>query len=224
MAAAGMMMMDENNLPPPPPPPPPLGGENFDEDDLPSPAITILNEDLQACNDDNSNSTSGVENGPKDVDDYFDEELVLVASQNSGQHSDEDSGHEQAALLTSQTAKDAKMGHNFAIDMSENDILIQESRAAPDDEDDDDDLLRVDEDNNHVGGAGSHGVGDLYTKIHEMGNGNAHTFLSHAWRYFVEKLQEFFFCVFPSKPLSTGLNLVWRQNFNFNCFNFHRYT
>lgn len=149
------------------------------EEGFHSPAITSTNlneHDTTNVNnsdmiDDDSNSTSGVENGPKD--DYFDEEedpnpheLVATMQTNGHHHHNnfgDDDGDEEQQLLG--TIKRRSL-------VKDNEVLIEAL----------DEVIRVDEDNNichrnSVGGGGgvaNGGNDNIYTKKQapEVGNGN----------------------------------------------------
>lgn len=141
------------------------------EEGFNSPAITSTNLNVNTSDiiDDDSNSTSGVENGPKDDcnDDYYDEEDESEFSgKQNGLHNDIDCDEEEEQLLG--TIKRRSLVKDFA-PISENEVLIEAV----------DEIIRVDEDNNICSnGDGSNALvnngiaNNTYTKIQEMGNGN----------------------------------------------------
>lgn len=153
------------------------------EEGFNSPAITStnLNDNINVNTsdiiDDDSNSTSGVENGPKDDcnDDYYDEEedAEELNHRPNGHHDhcdiincDED--EEEHQLLG--TIKRRSLVKDYA-PINEDEVLIEAI----------DEIIRVDEDNNICNNGGVGGVNglanngtsnDIYAKMQEMGNGN----------------------------------------------------
>lgn len=109
-----------------------------EDDPLHSPAI-VSN---AALNDDNSNSTSGIENGTKEDEEYDEDEEIEVVihektssspknrHQSDDDEDDDDSGHQEHL---SNTAKEAKIEQSYALDNCENDALIDANNEHCDD-------------------------------------------------------------------------------------------